>query len=151
MTDANGRFRVDGVQPGRSHVVVYASDYPLSFNPNDGIVTDVNVASGPDCTDATIRLGPKAAKLLVDVIDAATQKPIEDAKGWLKADFADDNGSRMVAIAVPTPVRARTQFSLYVQADGYLQPAPVTVLPMQPEQTQEITVALRPDPLQSAR
>jgi hypothetical protein len=151
MTDGDGRFRVDGVQPGRSYVVVYASDYPLSFNPRDGTVTDIDVASGPDCTEANIRLGPKAAKLLVDVIDAITQKPIEDAKGWLRADFADDGGSRMLAIAVPTPVRARTQYSLYVQANGYLLPQPVTVLPMQPDEAQEITVSLRPDPSQSAR
>jgi hypothetical protein len=150
-TDANGRFRADGIQPGRCEIIVYAAGYPLSFNPRDGMVTDIDVASGADCADASIRLGPKAAKLLVDVIDAMTQKPIEGAQGWLRADFADDGGSRMVAIAVPTPVRARTQFSLYVRADGYIQSAPVAVLPMQPEETQEITVALRPEPSQPER
>jgi hypothetical protein len=151
ITDADGRFRADGIQPGRSQIVVYAADYPPSFSPRDGMVTDIDVPSGADCTDANIRLGPKAAKLLVDVIDATTQRPIEGAQGWLRADFADDGGSRMVAIAVPTPVRARTQFSLYVHADGYLKPAPVAVLPMQPEETQEITVALRPEPSQPER
>jgi len=150
-TDANGRFRADGIQPGRSQIVVYAAGYPLSFNPSDGTVTEIDVASGADCADANIRLGPKAAKLLVDVIDATTQKPIEGAQGWLRADFVDDGSSRMVAIAVPTQVRARTQFSLYVHADGYLKPAPVAVLPMQPEETQEITVALRPEPSQPER
>jgi hypothetical protein len=149
LTDEDGRFQVDGLQPGRGDIFVYASDYPLSFNPKDGMSTEIDVASGPNCTDVNITLGPKAAKLLVDVIDATTQKPVEDAKGWLRADFADDGGSRMLAIAVPTPVRARTQYSLYVQANGYFLSTPVTVLPMQPEETQEITVALRPDPSQS--
>jgi hypothetical protein len=150
-TDENGRFRADGIQPGRGQIVVYAAGYALSFNPRDGMVTDIDVASGADCAEANIRLGPKAAKLLVDVIDATTQMPIEGAQGWLRADLVDDGGSRMVAIAVPTPVRARTQFSLYVHADGYLQPAPVAVLPMQPGETQEVTVALRPERSQAER
>jgi hypothetical protein len=151
FTDTNGRFRAEDIQPGHHTIFVNAADYPPSFNPKDGMITDINVASGASCTDANIRLGPKAARLSVDVIDATTQKPVEDARGWLKADFADDSGSQMVAIAVPTPVRARTQYSLYVQAEGYLRPTPVTVLPMEPEQTQQITVALRPDPSQSER
>ena len=52
----------------------------------------VTVPAGANCADATIRLGPKAAKLRVTVLNGMTQEPIKGAKVWLTGDFEDQGG-----------------------------------------------------------
>ena len=54
-----------------------------------GMKTTVAVPVGANCADATIRLGPKAAKLRVTVINGMTQEPIKGAEVWLTGDFED--------------------------------------------------------------
>jgi len=145
-TDAKGRFRIDGAQPGGYAIFTQAEGYSLPGNQQDGSVTDVTVPSGSACADVAIKLGPRAAKLSVKVIDAVTQTPLEDAEVWAAGNFVHAGGWSQKVGADPTPVPALTQFNVYAHAAGYLNAQALTILPMQPEQTQQITIALQPKP-----
>lgn len=139
-TDANGRFRIDSVQPGPHIIFVDAMDYPLTLS---GGHTRINVPPGVQCADAMIALGPKAAKLRVRVVDSVTQEPVKDAEVWLSGKYTN-GGWGMRGIADPTPVPALSLITVHATAEGYVESQPVTVSPMEPEQTQEITIALQP-------
>jgi hypothetical protein len=147
ITDTRGHFRFDGAQPGDHTIFIYAEGYPIPGSFEDGLMSKVTVASVPECADVVIKLGPKAAKLSVKVIDAVTQTPLEDAEVWAAGNFAHEGGWSLRVSADPMPVPALTQFNVYAHAAGYVNPpSPPTVLPMQPGQTQEITIALQPKP-----
>jgi len=150
-TDAKGHFRIDGVQPGNLPIYTYAEGYPLPTSQKDSSFTEVTVGSRSECAETNIKLGPKAAKLWVKVVDIVTQKPVKDAEVWAAGNFADGGTWSQKIAADPTPVPALTQFFVRASAEGYVKPQPMTILPMQPEQTQEITIALQPEGLQSAR
>jgi len=77
-TDAKGQFSIDRVQPGRYMIVTTAVGYPESLT-QPGLVRHVTVPSEVKCANATIRLGPKAAKLRVRVVNGVTQQPINNA------------------------------------------------------------------------
>jgi hypothetical protein len=82
-TDSKGQFRISGVQPANYAIFVTAAGYPPSLT-QSGMQTTVAVLPGANCADAMIRLGPKAAKLTVTVINGMTQEPIKGAEVWLR-------------------------------------------------------------------
>lgn len=140
-TDAAGQFRIDGVQPGPHTILVDAAGYP--FTAPYRVMTGITVTSGAPCADAIMALGPKAAKLRVRVVDSVTQEPVKDASVWLIGEYTN-GGWSMRVIADPTPVPALSLITVHAAAEGYIESQPVTVSPMEPEQTQEITIALQP-------
>jgi hypothetical protein len=142
-TDATGQFSIDRVQPGDYSLVTTAVGYPLT---QPGSMPHLTVPSDVKCAKATIILGAKAAKLRVRVINGVTQQLINDAAILLHGDFGDQGGWSPTATGDPVPVPALTQFTVEAAAAGYVL-SQLTVSPMQPEQTREITIALQPESL----
>jgi Carboxypeptidase regulatory-like domain len=142
--DANGQFRVGGIQPANYWIFVNATGYPPSLT---RIIDRVPVPPGPNCASATVRLGPKAAKLRVTVINGMTQEPIMSAVVWLNGEFKPQGGWSLRVGRVVSPVPALTQFTVTARAESYETAQPLTISPMQPGETREVTIALTPKSL----
>jgi hypothetical protein len=142
-TDSKGQFRISGVPPGNYAIFVTAAGYPPSLA-QSGMKTEVAVPAGANCADATIRLGPKAAKLRATVINGMTQEPIKSAKVWLTGDFEGQGGWSLTMSGDLAPVPALTQIAVSAGAEGFVRSQPFTISPMQAGQTQEIMIELTP-------
>jgi hypothetical protein len=140
-TDSKGQFRISGVQPGNYAIFVTAAGYPPSLV-QSGMKTEVAVPAGANCADATIRLGPKAAKLRVTVINGMTQEPIKRAEVWLTGDFEDQGGWSLRVSRDLASVPALTQITVSAGAEGFVRSQPLTISSMQAGQTQEIMIEL---------
>jgi hypothetical protein len=140
-TDSKGQFRISGVQPGNYEIFVTAAGYPPSLSQN-GLMIEVAVPPGASCADATIRLGPKAAKLRVTVINGITQEPIKGAEVWLRGDFEKEGGWSLTVNGDRAPVPALTQITVSAGAEGFVRSQPLIISPIQPSQTQEIMIKL---------
>jgi hypothetical protein len=149
-TDASGHFRFDEVQPGAYTLFTQAKGYPLP-GVEDGSVARVAVPPGRVCPEVSIRLGRKAARLSVKIADGVTRKPVKGAEVWVSGEYIQGGGWSLRAIADPTLVPALTAFEIHVTAQGYLKAPPRAFLPMQPEETQQLTIALQPESQKSAR
>jgi hypothetical protein len=103
---------------------------------------EVAVPPGASCADATIRLGPKAAKLRVTVINGITQEPIKGAEVWLRGDFEKEGGWSLTVNGDRAPVPALTQITVSAGAEGFVRSQPLIISPIQPSQTQEIMIKL---------
>jgi hypothetical protein len=90
-----------------------------------------------------MKVGPKAAKLSVKVIDALTRKPIKDAEAWASAGDSQDAWTLRM-IADPMPVPALISFDVYASAPGYAKAGPLSVSPLPAEEAHQVIIALQP-------
>jgi hypothetical protein len=141
-SDENGHFRFDHVQPGRYAIFANVEGYPLPGEA-DGSEAATSVSPGGSCSDVSMKLGPKAAKLSVKVIDALTRKPIKDAEAWASAGDSQDAWTLRM-IADPMPVPALISFDVYASAPGYAKAGPLSVSPLQAEEAHQVIIALQP-------
>jgi hypothetical protein len=91
-TDKHGEFYLDPVEPGTNEVYTAKEDegYPDSASPfvNPATIPKVLVREHQVTRGVEIKLGPKGGKLVVRIVDATSNKPIETATLVL---FAADN------------------------------------------------------------
>ena len=104
--------------------------------------TEVAVPDEANCANATIRLGPKAARLRVTVINGMTQEPIKGAEVWLTGEFEGQGGWSLTVSGDLASVPALTQITVSAGAEGFVRSQPLTISPMQAGQTQEIMIEL---------
>jgi hypothetical protein len=134
----DGRFSFKALHPGAYDLFTnaIALGYPMGLG--DEGFSWVTVQPGSGCAGIAIKLGPKAAKLVLSVLDSVTRKPLEDYAASL-------NGEKwtMRVVADPMPVPAFKQMQLWVGARGY-QPRTVTLSPLQPDEVQTLTIELDP-------
>jgi hypothetical protein len=140
-TNSKGQFRISGVQPGNYSIFVTAAGYPPSLS-QSGMKTEVAVPDEANCANATIRLGPKAARLRVTVINGMTQEPIKGAEVWLTGEFEGQGGWSLTVSGDLASVPALTQITVSAGAEGFVRSQPLTISPMQAGQTQEIMIEL---------
>jgi hypothetical protein len=145
LTDKNGRFRFDGVQPGDYTVFTDAAGYPPTLNQEGLEYARVSVQPISACADIAIRLGPKAAKLRVRVVDAVTRKPLQGSTVWLDGEHGGHGLWSLRVIGDPMLIPALRQFHVSARAQGYLRSQTLTISPLQPEETQQLTIELQPD------
>jgi len=162
-TAQDGTFRLDPVTPGPYQVCALKEEdgYPnanATFYDADFPYPEVTVRDGEVIRDVTIRLGPKAGRLVGTVVDSATGKPIRNASItfyearstqeylstgliWPKLDFN--------ALAPSTK-----PFRIRVSAPGYQNwfyggdgsEADAKPLRMTPGERKDLTIQLRPLP-----
>jgi hypothetical protein len=155
-SNANGQFKFEGMRPGEYYLFLDAAEYPPSLIQSQNNVGHVTVPSGISCADASKRLGPRAAKLHLRVIDATTQELLRGAQvhltgniansgGWSLNAGADRNEAAADDRASLIPVPALTTFTVQASSKGYASQI-LTISPMQPQEVQEITIVLQPDP-----
>jgi Ca-activated chloride channel homolog len=148
-TDRDGAFRIDGVRPG-SYLISTENrgeGYPptaLSLYRNARLPA-ITVNTGTDCANIAITLGPKAARLRLNVVDAGTHQEI--FRFVLTVQRADDpnnvfpiagNGDRAILLPPATNV------TIWVQADGYEKSAPMSMTTSSSGVSAELTVELKP-------
>lgn len=141
FSDENGHFQFDQVQPGHYVIFAHADGYPLPGGV-DGADAGAAVPPGRSCSDVSIKLGPKAAKLSVEVIDAVTRKPIKGAEAWAGAGDSQ-NAWTLRMVADPMPVPALTSFEVNASAPGYAKAEPLNISPLQPEEAHQVIIALQ--------
>jgi hypothetical protein len=158
FSGAGGRFKFEGIRPGEYSIFIYAAEYPLPLIQPQDMVGHVTVASGIACADGSKRLGSRAAKLRLRVMDAATQELLKEAPvyltgsiangGWslnagaFREDPAEDDRVDLV------PVPALTAITVQASSKGYANSQTLTIPPLQPQEVQEITIVLQPNPRQ---
>jgi hypothetical protein len=142
LTQADGRFKFDVVHPGRYVVFAHGKleEYPI--DQGDPEFTALTVRPSQGCAELTINLGPKAARLQIEVVDAVTQKPLKYS-AWASGKHVR-GGWTLNMVANPMPVPALKQFEVTVRASGY-GGQNVMVAPLQPEETFELTIELEPE------
>jgi hypothetical protein len=151
-SNADGEFKFQDMRPGEYLLFIYAAEYPNPVVQPQNNVGPLNVPSGTGCADASKKLGPRAAKLQLHVIDATTQERIKEAPVHLNGK--DDNGGVWSLNAWSddgngaafTLVPAFTAFTVQAGVKGYAKSQILTMSPLQPEQVQEITIVLQRDP-----
>jgi hypothetical protein len=86
-TDTDGKFTLTNLPAGNHKILAYkeSDGFPNVFwsfyseiYPNTGFPV-INVQENQTIRDVTVRLGPKASRLSINVIDAKTKLPIRDA------------------------------------------------------------------------
>ncbi len=143
-TDKDGRFRFGPVNPGRYDIFTHAVPLGYPVDQEDGDLLSVNVPPGSSCADIAVRLGPKAARLQLTVEDAHTHRPVKDFR---VAVFAGNPhfGWALNLRESNLPVPALKQFNVTVAADGYITWQVLTIAPLNPEETRQLTIELQPD------
>jgi hypothetical protein len=152
---ADGRFEFEDMRPGKYLIFTYPAEYPMPLTQMED-VGHVTVASGIDCADASMRLGPRAAKLRVHVMDATTHELIKEAQVHMTGSLANGGWSQNVGAdreepadgdrAALIPVPALTTITVDASSKGYANSQTLTISPMQPQQVQDITILLQPNP-----
>jgi hypothetical protein len=86
FTDQNGKFFLDGVMPG-THLISaskeeegYPSTFFAFFVVDPKATSEVTVYNQQVTEGVLLRLGPKAAKLVGQIVDAQTGRPVNDAE-----------------------------------------------------------------------
>jgi hypothetical protein len=143
-TDKNGRFKFEGVHPGKYFIFTYAESlgYPVVSDFED--VASVSVQPSAGCSETTINLGPKSAQLQVQVVNALTQQPLKKFTASITGEHIWGGGWTLKVIQSPMPVPAFKSLEVYAEADGYRASHGVTVGPLEPEETRQITIELYP-------
>jgi carboxypeptidase family protein len=142
VTDKNGGFKFERVQPGSYNVFANAPtmEYPLPFD----IASTVMVPASSGCAEITINLGPKAARLELKVIDAFTRQPLQGFTAHVFGGDGAHNSWSFAFIANPMPIPALITMSVSAAATGYQAAKDVAFGPLQPEETQQLTIELLP-------
>jgi len=143
-TDKSGRFRFEGVQPGKYSIGTTALQLGYSWIPGHDNDLFITVEPSAGCKDVTINLGPKGAKIELKVIDAQTQQPLTGFAVFVSGALAKGGTWGRRFDAPPILVPALKPLNLYAERDGYRASNEVGVGPLQPEETRQITIELYP-------
>jgi hypothetical protein len=135
---ADGRFTLKTLHPG--NYILFTNAIALGYPMNVGGEgsSSLTVQPGAGCADITIKLGPKAGKLALSVLDAVTRKSPKDYVAWLNAETWS-----LRVVVNPMPVPAFKEMRLSVRASGY-QLRTVTLSPLQPDEKRTLTIELEP-------
>jgi hypothetical protein len=141
-TGKDGTFRFDGLQPGA--YTVFARAAALGYFPSQGgeNAAHATVQPGPGCVDVTVKLGFKAARLKLTVLDAVTRQPIKD----YVASVSEEVGGGISTFQVeedPVMVPPLKRLGVSAVAPGY-QTERLRLAPLQAEEIRQLTIALRP-------
>jgi hypothetical protein len=144
VTDKSGQFRFEGVHSGEYSISTYAHQlgYPgIPVSENDVLI---NVEPSAGCSNITINLGPKGAKIELKVIDAQTQQPLKGFEAFVSRVMA--NGGTWVQTFDTNAmlVSALKSLDVVTKKNGYRDSKKVAVGPLQPEETRQITIELYP-------
>jgi len=140
-TDKNGQFAFKNAHPGKYILFVHGYGAGYAITPPQDV--DVEVQPTAECSNTTIRLGPKAAKLEVRAVDAFTHQTVKQFTGSAIGITERDNWS-MKLLENPTLVPPFTTIQVSAGAEGYQPSGEVTVSPLQPEEIKQITIELYP-------
>ena len=141
-TDRKGQFEFKNAHPGEYVLFVdgHNAGYVQLIGPAANFV-EVQPSSG--CRNITLHLGPKAAKLEVQAVDAFTHQTLKTFTASASGITQNDHWS-MKLLENPALVPPLTSIQVWASADGYQPAARITVSPLQPEEIKQITIELYP-------
>jgi len=143
-TDKSGRFRFEGVQPGKYWISPTAMQLGYPWIPGHDNDVFITVEPSAGCKDLTINLGPKGATIELKVVDAQTHQPLMGSVVFFSGLLS--NGITWVRRfdAPPILVPALKPLKVYAERNGYRASKEVGVGPLQPEETRQLTIELYP-------
>jgi len=147
-TNQDGEFEMKDMPPGTYEFSVHSNEMGYSSNSmvgKDGKrpVTEVAGSSG-SCAEVTVNLSEPNGKLVVDVIDAATQTPLEHFRFEVKSTVPRwwwSEGKEWIR-EVQMPLGR--QFSLQAESEGYETSQPMLLTPFESGEVRKITISLQP-------
>lgn len=139
-TDSEGKFKIGELNVG-SHTV-YAEKPSAGYIIGPSLDQDrrVKVSAGV-CNDISIKLGPKAARLRVSVIDAVTGKLLPHTDFVLTAPRMISGGQLFGDIVLAPP---QVDLTIEIRVTGYEQDKRVNIGVLAPSEEKEITIPLQP-------
>jgi hypothetical protein len=143
-TDKSGQFRFEGVHPGEYWISTDARKLGYFVIPGHENDVPITVEPSAGCKDITINLGPKGARIELKVIDSQTQQPLVGFETFVSGVFANGGTWSRIAGTTPVLVPALKSLGIAVGKNGYQVSKKVAVGPLQPEETQQITIELYP-------
>jgi Ca-activated chloride channel homolog len=146
VTDEHGKFTITKLEQG-SYLLFTANPsagYPATKNQLYRTQPVDMAQASNHCGGTQVRVGPKAAKLKINAVDANTRNPVEHF-GISVADEA--HASVVVPEAEPEQevlVPAGADLVVSVWSRGYFRSQPVAVKAPASEVSQEVTILLEP-------
>lgn len=151
VTDEHGKFKIEALEKGS--YLLYTKNESAGYAPtNDSFYRNATLpltqVSGK-CTKVEVRVGPKAARLKIHVIEAGTGTPLSrfgisfrDHLGILVISSASQNQEVMVP--------ANMELTVSAWSYGYPRSQPITVTTPGPEASQDVSIQLSPRAAASA-
>lgn len=136
---ADGSFRINNLDPGTYNV--------FGFKESDGYIVhwqephEVIIPGSSHCEELNFAIGPRAGRIVVTVLDAKTEKPINTA-----LTLRDPRPERHPAYAQlyrtnsPISIPADIAMILEISVGGGRSSDPITLEPVHSGETKEITV-----------
>lgn len=140
-TDKNGRFEFKNAHPGK--YILFVDGYGAGYSPAPAQDVGLEVQPTSACSEITVHLGPKAAKLEVLAVNAFTHRKLKEFNASVNGASPKDFWSMRV-LENSGLVPAHTLIQVWAGAEGYQRAEPVTIGPLQPEENKQVTIELYP-------
>jgi hypothetical protein len=146
-TDKEGRFHLDALHPGVYQIFVHEPNGATTMK-EYGKYPEVNVTASGPCVQVSVSLGPQAARLEIEVLDAVTRRAIphfklivksSDRQAWWSATSIDKG----------TQVPAFKPFTVEIEAERYIKSPPLAIEALQPKDLRKITIELEHEIIKS--
>lgn len=144
-TDESGKFKLGDLQPGRYQLYTQneSAGYPPTKNSFYRNAVVPMVQTSKKCTNVVVKLGPKAARLKVNAVDASSGAPIPIFGIRMRDTFGFLTITRAAAgqeVLVPP----NAELAVVAWAYRYPVTQPLTVRTPGPEVSQVVTLQLQP-------
>jgi hypothetical protein len=143
LTTGDGHFSFPKVHPAEYLIYVSGVNIGYAFDQEDGTLTRLSVLPGQACAEVTVNMGPKAAMLQLQVVDAVTREQLQYS-AWASGKHPQNGGWSLDLVENPMPVPALRGFEVSVKSKGYASQT-LTIAPLQPEESRQLTIELQPD------
>ena len=145
-TDEQGRFKLSELEKGP--YILYTKNesesYPSTRNSFYRLTAQPSTQAAEKCAKVVVRLDPKAARLRIHVVDAATGVPLPrfgvSFRNPSGAHLVVSNASQDQEVLVP----AHTALTVSAWSFRYPRSQPMAVTTPGPDTTQDVTVQLSP-------
>jgi hypothetical protein len=145
LTDKEGRFEMKGLHPGKYQVFVNDREKgydSFSVMKGYGHFPEANVLPSAACAEITIDLAPEA-KVLVDVVDASTQKIIPKFKFTVKSTVPGQ-WWYTESVTHESLIPPDKPCAIEAEAEGYKTSTPLGLGTLQPREVRRLRIELQP-------
>jgi hypothetical protein len=146
-SDEKGTFSISGLEPGSYWVITAkpSEGYPdtLAAIYGDERAPKVSLLASALCSNVTVNLGPKAARLHVLAVDATSRNPLSNLRAKIIKLSTGTWTSTAADRDVLIPAGAKVMVE--ITAEGYHSSKPIELDALQPDERKQITVVLSPD------
>lgn len=146
-TDENGRFLLADLPPGSYLIVTVNQDLGYTFSNSADFSEEglrVAVSDSAECTQATMRRKPRAAKLRLNLTDSSTGKEIQKPVASFRRTDGFHGWDAVTQYQNELLVPPTKPLEIQVGAIGYEKADVIPMAPLQPGEVRVLSVQLQP-------